>query len=142
MSTIPSTNSSNSTTATGSSTSTAAASSLDFNDFINLLATELKYQDPDNPVSGTEYISQMAQLSTLSGISSMNSSLSNVAAYSMIGKEATYSFTDSSGTTRTGSGIVQSVTNSAGTTTVNVGGTSVDYSSIVTVSDAADTATT
>lgn len=142
MSITSSVNSTSSTAATTSSkTSTATTSSLDFDSFITLLAAELKYQDPDDPVSGTEYVSQMAQISTLSGLADIGTTVNNSAAFSIIGKEATYSVTDSSGNTTTGSGTVQSVTTSGSNTYVNVGGTSVNYDSIVTVSDSSDTTT-
>lgn len=139
MSTTSSVTSSTSTT---TSSSIASTSSLDFDEFIQLLATELKYQDPDDPVSGTEYVTQMAQISSLSALSTINSSLNNSSAFSMIGKEATYSTTDTSGNTVTGSGTVQSVTISGSNTYVNVGGTTVDLSAITKVADSSTTSTT
>ena len=129
MSTVSSATSSSSTTS--SSTSTTAA--LDFDEFLQLLATELKYQDPDDPVSGTEYVSQLAQISSLSALSSLNTSVNNSVAFSLIGQEATYSTTDTSGNAVTGTGTVQSVTISGSNTYVNVGGTTVDLSSITKV---------
>ncbi|MBP2625433.1 MAG: flagellar hook capping protein [Firmicutes bacterium] len=134
--------SSSSSTSTTTSSSTATTSSLDFDEFIQLLATELKYQDPDDPVSGTEYVSQMAQISSLSALSTINSSLNNSTAFNMIGKEATYSTTDTSGNVVTGSGTVQSVTISGSSTYVNVGGTTVDLASITEVSDSSTTSST
>jgi flagellar basal-body rod modification protein FlgD len=139
MSTTSAVNSATTATTT-SSTSTDSANSLDFSEFIQLLATELKYQDPDNPVSGTEYVSQMAQISSLSALSTINSSVNNAEAYSLIGKEATYSTTDTSGATVTGTGTVQSVTISGSNTYVDVGGTTVDLSSITTVANESTTA--
>ena len=46
-----------STTSSSSSSSTSTTAALDFEEFLQLLATELKYQDPEDPVSGTEYVS-------------------------------------------------------------------------------------
>ena len=140
MSTTSSVTSSTSTATTSSSI--AETVSLDFDEFVQLLATELKYQDPDDPVSGTEYVTQLAQISSLSALSTMNSSLNNSTAFSMIGKTATYSTTDTSGNAVTGTGTVQSVTISGSNTYVNVGGTTVDLSAITQVSDSSTTSTT
>lgn len=137
MSTI----SSISSTSTATTSSTTSSTSLDTDSFLQILAAELKYQDPSDPVSATEYVSQMAQISSLSQLSAMSTSISNSTAYSLIGQEVSYSTTDTSGNTVTGSGTVQSVTVSGNNTYVNVGGTTVDYSSIYQVgSDSTTTA--
>lgn len=130
-----------STSSSTSSSSTTGSTSLDFESFLELLAAELKYQDPTDPVSATEYVTQMTQISSLSQLSSIYSTVNNVTAYSMIGKEAAYTTTDSSGNSYSGSGIVQSVTVSGSNTYVNVGGTTVLLSSITQVSSADSTAT-
>jgi flagellar basal-body rod modification protein FlgD len=54
------------------------ASSLDQNDFMKLMLQQLKSQDPLNPADNTEFISQMAQLTSVSGISEMNENLSGL----------------------------------------------------------------
>ncbi|WP_269620461.1 flagellar hook assembly protein FlgD [Zhongshania sp. BJYM1] len=73
------------------------ASSLDQDDFMKLMLQQLKSQDPLNPTDNTEFISQMAQLTSVSGISEMNENLSGLTqslysaqlldASSLIGKE-------------------------------------------------------
>ena len=130
-----------STSTASTSTSTSSTATLDFEEFIQILATELKYQDPDDPVSGTEYVSQLAQMSSLSALSNINTTMNNSAAYSLIGHTVTYSTTDSSGNTVTGSGTVQSVTVSGSNTYLNVGGTTVSYDSIVKVEAASSSST-
>ena len=49
-------------------------------DFIRLLTTQLKQQDPTDPVDNKEMIAQMAQFSSLSGIEQINSTLKDITA--------------------------------------------------------------
>ncbi len=137
MSTI----SSVSSTSTSSTSSTSSSSSLDTDSFLQILAAELKYQDPSDPVSATEYVSQMAQISSLNELTNIGTSINNSVAYSLIGQEATYSTTTTDGDTVTGTGTVLSVTVSGSNTYVNVGGTTVDYSSITKVGSDSTTTT-
>ena len=51
------------------------ASSLGQDDFLTLMMEQLQNQDPFNPTDNTQFISQMAQLTSVSGISEMNSNL-------------------------------------------------------------------
>jgi flagellar basal-body rod modification protein FlgD len=44
-------------------------------DFIRLMTTQMKLQDPLEPVDNKEMIAQMAQFSSLSGIENINSTL-------------------------------------------------------------------
>ena len=48
-------------------------------DFIRLLTTQLKQQDPTDPVDNKEMIAQMAQFSSLSGIEKLNSTVERIA---------------------------------------------------------------
>lgn len=86
-------------TGTANATAAKAKKELDQQDFMNLLITQLKNQDPLNPVKDTEFIAQLASFSSLSQISSMNTNLekflaeqqkqNSAAAVSMIGKDIT-----------------------------------------------------
>lgn len=107
--------------------------SLNFDDFLNLLTNELKYQDPSNPVSNTEYVSQMAQLSSLSQLNNIYSAISTSAAFNMIGKEVTYYDTDSSGQAAKHTGVVDSVLVDNGTIYLNIDGTAVPLGVVVEV---------
>lgn len=54
------------------------ASSLNQDDFMTLMLQQLKNQDPFKPTDNTEFISQMAQLTSVSGISEMNENLAGL----------------------------------------------------------------
>lgn len=49
-------------------------------EFLALMTAQLKNQDPTKPVDNSEYVSQLAQLSTVTGISETNTSLATIAA--------------------------------------------------------------
>ena len=61
-------------------TTTAAASqSMTQADFLALMTAQLKNQDPFDPVDNTQMVAQMAQFSSLAGISEMNTTLKAIA---------------------------------------------------------------
>ena len=66
-----------STTSTATNTKTAKLGerSLDQTDFLALMTAQLKNQDPFAPVDNTQMVAQMAQMSSVAGISEMNSTL-------------------------------------------------------------------
>src|SRR5690242_9679273 len=47
-------------------------------DFLTLMTTQLKQQDPFEPVDNKEMIAQMAQFSSLAGINQMNDTLKSI----------------------------------------------------------------
>jgi flagellar basal-body rod modification protein FlgD len=49
-------------------------------DFIRLMTTQMRMQDPLEPVDNKEMIAQMAQFSSLSGIENINSTLKSISA--------------------------------------------------------------
>ncbi len=53
----------------------SATSNLGQKDFLTLLTTQLRNQDPLNPMQNSEFLGQMAQFSTVSGIERMNDNL-------------------------------------------------------------------
>jgi len=67
-------------------------------DFLKLLTTQLQHQDPMKPMENGEFMGQMAQFSTVSGITEMGESIDNLVSIyqgqqmsnsaSMIGKQA------------------------------------------------------
>lgn len=67
-------------TSTSSSTSTTGTSSADdlSSSFLTLLVAQLKNQDPTNPMDNSQLTSQLAQISTVSGIEKLNTTLGSI----------------------------------------------------------------
>jgi flagellar basal-body rod modification protein FlgD len=55
-----------------------SASTLGIEDFLTLMTTQLKNQDPMKPLEGTEFVSQLAQFGSVSGIQSMQKSIDSL----------------------------------------------------------------
>jgi flagellar basal-body rod modification protein FlgD len=107
------------------------SSQLNESDFLNLLVTQLKNQDPTNPVSDTDLASQMAQFSSLQGMNDLNSSFNQLYGVSLLG--LTVQATDP--TTNTNySGPVTGTSISDGTVSLTVNGNSIPASWITSVS--------
>ena len=50
-------------------------------DFLNLLVTQMQYQDPLNPMDNSQMSAQLAQLSTVEGINKLNDTLETMSTY-------------------------------------------------------------
>jgi flagellar basal-body rod modification protein FlgD len=55
-----------------------AGSQLTEKDFLSLLTAQLKNQDPTSPVDNAQMAAQLAQFSTVSGITDMNTTLNGI----------------------------------------------------------------
>ena len=93
---------------------------LSKDDFLNLLVTQLQYQDPLKPMEDKEFISQMAQFSSLEQMQNMSRAFTDTKAFAMIGKEITANLLeDGSFAYKTITGVVSSVKlNGSGTVVV------------------------
>ena len=72
-------------------------SNLDKDAFLQLLVAQMKYQDPLEPTSNTEFISQYAQFSQVEQMQNMAGTTELARATSLVGKEVYVKTTDSAG---------------------------------------------
>src|ERR1022692_4217921 len=66
---------------TGTSSSANAVSGvggLTMNDFLTLMTAQLKNQDPLNPTDSNQFLNQLSELSTVEGISQLNTSMTTL----------------------------------------------------------------
>ena len=84
-------------------------STVDKDQFLQLLVAQMKYQDPLEPTSNTEYISQYATFSELEQMQNMSASLELARASSLVGQTVLMEVTDSAGRTQTIQGNVDYV---------------------------------
>lgn len=105
------TESTSSTNSTGSASSAkkSSGSTLDKEAFLQLLVAQMKYQDPLQPTSNTEYISQYAQFSQVESLQNVSSSMDLQRASALVGKEVYVQTTTSSGETKYIQGMVDYV---------------------------------
>ena len=83
---------------------------IDSETFLKLLVTQMQYQDPLEPQNDTQFVAQLAQMSSLEQMQSTNGSLTNLQAYSMVRKYIYAQITDSqTGTVSEHMGQVKSV---------------------------------
>jgi flagellar basal-body rod modification protein FlgD len=126
--------------------STAASSTLDKDAFLKLLVTQMQNQDPLSPADSTQYVSQLAQFSSLEQMQNLNQNIVGMATLqqnnallaqltessALIGK--TVQWTDAtSGATSTGQ--VTAVKLQDGVAVLEINGQDVPLSSVTTVQD-------
>lgn len=93
-----------------SSSSTSSSSDMDKDSFLQLLVAEMQNQDPLEPTSNTEYITQYAQFSEVESLSDMANNMDLSRASSLVGQEVYMKTESSSGDTSYIQGRVDSVT--------------------------------
>lgn len=108
-------------------------------DFLNLLITQLRYQDPMKPMEDKEFIAQMAQFSALEQMQNMNTTFSSVKAFGLMGKyvKATI-YDEKTGNSKLIEGLASSVKIDKSKTMVVVKGVEVPVESIFEVNEKSD----
>ncbi len=114
---------------------TKGTSELGKDAFLQLLVAQMKYQDPLNPTSDTEYIAQLAQFSQLEQMQNLAATNENSQMLSMVGKEVCVSSENEDGTLNYKQGIVEGVTISGGKAYLTVDGSLYDSEHLVEVYD-------
>lgn len=109
---------------------------MDKDAFLQLLVAQMKYQDPLEPTSNTEYISQYATFSQVEQMQNMASSLELSRASSMVGKLVTVESTDASGETKQVQGMVEYVTYENNKAYVSIDGVLYSADDVIAVVDA------
>ncbi|MBQ4057764.1 MAG: hypothetical protein IJD40_02390 [Lachnospiraceae bacterium] len=96
-------------------------SSLDKDAFLQLLVTQMQYQDPLQPTSNTEYMAQLAQFSTVEELQNLGTTFGNNQAMNLTGQYVILNVPDAAGNINQISGLVDYVTLSEGKTYFHIG---------------------
>ena len=104
-------------------------------DFINMLVAEMKYQDPLEPSSNTDYVAQMATFSQVQALEDMKDSMSNMNATNLVGKYVSIVSEDAAGRVSEVVGKVDYVTIENGKTYVSVEDQKFSVDDVVSVMD-------
>ena len=127
------------TTGNTSTTTVTKTTDLGKDDFLKLLVAQLQSQDPLNPMEDKEFISQMAQFTSLEQMKNVSNAVQITQATSYIGKQVTWD--DETGEQQTG--IAKSVRIVSGEPKIVVGDQNIALAKVTSVTDApAATATT
>jgi len=70
---------------TNSSGVSGTSQTLNESDFLQLLTAQLEHQDPLNPLTGSEFASELAEFSTATGVQNLETSLGGQAAVGLVG---------------------------------------------------------
>lgn len=111
------------------------SSELGKEEFLKLLVTQLQNQDPLNPQNDTEFISQLAQFSSLEQMTNMSATMSNTSAYSLVGKEVIVQTKDSTGAYKEVRGTVDYVEMKNGDAMLAINGQTYSLDDLVQVMD-------
>ena len=117
---------------------------MDKNAFLKILSAELANMDPMGENDSTQYVTQMAQFSSMEQMNNLNNTMSTYSSNNLVGKGVTMKVIDAEGKPYTG--VVKGVTTNGGKSTVsvevNVNGKNeykdFDIADIVTVLDVPD----
>ena len=99
-----------------------SSSSLGKDDFLQLLVAQMKYQDPMEPTSNTEYIQQYATYSELEQMMNMSETMDLQRASGLVGQLVNVQFTTEAGVDKSVEGIVDYVYYESGTPFVSING--------------------
>jgi flagellar basal-body rod modification protein FlgD len=109
---------------TTATTAATAPGQLDRDDFLKLLVTQLRYQDPTSPMDTSAFMAQTSQLASVERLTELSTMTRQsfdlqvtLAATSLVGRTVTFTAEDGS----TGSGVVDSVALDGGSPVLTIG---------------------
>lgn len=108
---------------------------MDKDSFLQILVAQMKYQDPLEPTSNTEYISQYAQFSQVEQLQNVAGSMDLARASSLVGQEVYVKTTTSSGETKLIQGKVDYVVYEGGKPYLSINEQLYSLSELDTVAD-------
>ncbi len=113
----------------------ASNSGMDKDAFLQLLVAQMKYQDPLEPTSNTEYISQYATFSQVEQLQNMAATMELTRATSLVGKLVEVETEDNQGNVKTLQGTVEYIAYEAGKAYVSIDGQLYSADDVVAVVD-------
>ncbi len=116
------------------STTKVVDNSLGKDAFLQLLVAQMKYQDPLNPSTDTQFVAQLAQFSSLEQMQNLSQTSLNSQAFSLVGKEVIVKVTSAStGAVTYEQGKVDYVTVKSGEAKISVNDNLYDIDELYTV---------
>ncbi len=103
--------------------------------FLQLLVCQMQNQDPLEPSDNTEYVSQLAQFSSLEQLQNLSSESEKAQALTLVGKYAVLEVKDSNGKVSYPEGRIDFVNMTGGKVKLSVNGSIYDYENLYTVVD-------
>jgi flagellar basal-body rod modification protein FlgD len=85
------------TTTTSRTSDSTSGNTYDKEMFLQLLVAEMQYQDPLEPTSNTEYVSELASFSQIEAVQAVQDKMTTLEANSLVGKYVILNTTDASG---------------------------------------------
>ncbi len=110
------------TTTTAEKRETKGTTNLGQDAFLQLLIAEMQHQDPLEPTTNTEWISQMATFSQLEELQTLSKTTENSQMFTLVGKNVIVTAEDASGNKQLKEGVVDFISMSGGTAKLSIGG--------------------
>ena len=114
----------------GKANKKTGSDSLNKDAFLQILAAEMQYQDPLEPYSNTEWVSQMSSFSQIESLQTVSDSISEQGASNLVGKD-----TDSAGNKKYITGKVQCTEKINGKIYLSINDNLYDYEKLYSVVD-------
>lgn len=105
-----------------SDTTRTPGGNLGKDQFLQLLVTQMKNQDPLEPEKDSDFVAQLAQFSSLEQMQNLNETSLNTQAFGLVGKSVVINSKSANGSIKEVSGVVDYITMKDGTAQLSVNG--------------------